>query len=448
MHIFYVWGKLTIDVWHALVKILKFYSFLVEMNMKKYDLCVIGLGYIGIPTAAIFASKHKKVLGVDVLASRVDLVNAGKRHVGEADIDAFIARVVAEKFLKASTLPESSDTYIVAVPTPFKRLDGGRKIPDLSFVESATRSIAGCIENSQMVVLESTSPVGTIARMRGWLKDELSKIGRLEQVDFESIDFVHCPERILPGKMLSELVSNDRICGGFTPAAAERAKALYACFCQGEIFTTDDKTAEMAKLTENASRDVAIAFANELSIVCDKFGIDVWELIRLANRHPRVNILSPGPGVGGHCIAVDPWFIISDAENETPLMRAARMVNDGKPDFVLKKVREAANAFRSPTIACLGITFKANVNDIRESPALEIVSKLCAMDIGTILVADPHVETLPSSIAGKAQMCSPESAVSRADIVLLLVDHREFSSLSGAIEGKVLIDTKGFFKKS
>ena len=415
--------------------------------MKKYDICVIGLGYIGIPTASIFASKGKKVLGVDVLRSRVEGVNAGKSHVGESDIDALMAEAVKNGFLRASSVPESSDFYIVAVPTPFKRLDGGRKIPDLSYVEAATRSVAACIENSQMLILESTSPVGTTSKMRDWLKDELSKLGRLESVDFDSINFAHCPERILPGKMLAELVANDRICGGFTPEAAERAKALYSCFCKGEIFTTDDKTAEMAKLTENASRDVAIAFANELSIVCDKFGIDVWELIKLANRHPRVNILSPGPGVGGHCIAVDPWFIISDAEAQTPLMKAARAVNDGKPDFVVEKVKRAAKNFKNPSIACLGVTFKSNVNDVRESPAMEIVSKICDLNLGRVLVADPHVDSLPQHIAGKTEKTSPELAVAGSDIVVLLVDHREFESLSGLLKDKILIDTKGFFPK-
>lgn len=412
-----------------------------------YDICVIGLGYIGVPTAAIFADSGKKVLGVDVLEKRVSLINSGTSHVGESDINAMIAKVVKSGNLNAASKPESAEYYIVAVPTPFKK-DHNKKLPDMGFVEAATRSIAPVLKDGQCIILESTSPVGTTGEMKKWLKDELDKIGRSAEVDYSTIEFAHCPERILPGRMLSELVGNDRIVGGMTPKTSQRVGKLYKSFCKGEIFLTDDRTAEMAKLTENASRDVQIAFANELSIVCDKLGIDVWELIRLANRHPRVKILNPGPGVGGHCIAVDPWFIISAAESQTPLMRAAREVNDGKPGWVIAKVAEAVSRCKknNPKIACLGLTFKADVNDVRESPAIKIVEALSHFDDCVVLISEPNIVEMPLTLAGYANF-SPKEAVSKADIVLLLVDHKQFSSISpDDLSGKILIDTKGFFK--
>ena len=418
--------------------------------MKNYDVCVLGLGYIGVPTSVIFAHCGKFVLGVDIFQERVDKINLGISHVGEADIDTMLKDVVRSGNLKAATVPKSSNAYIIAVPTPFIALGNGRKLPDLSYVERATRSLARCIENGQLVILESTSPVGTTRKIRGWLKDELNQNGRNISVDIETIMFAHCPERILPGQMLRELVSNDRIVGGMTEEASQKAKELYGIFCQGEIYITDDKTAEMAKLTENASRDVSIAFANELSIVCDKFGINVWELIRLANRHPRVNILSPGPGVGGHCIAVDPWFIIAADEDETPLMRTAREVNDGKPLWIIDKIfKECENiSGRIPVVACLGVSYKANVNDIRESPSLKIAELLAQSGKCKLLISDPHVESLPEPLKSKSALVEVKDAVADADIVLLLVEHREFSGItSKSLEGKVLIDTKGFLRE-
>jgi len=418
------------------------------MSENKYDICVLGLGYIGVPTASIFAHCGKKVLGVDVMAERVSNINKGVSHVGEADIDAMLAEVVKAGNLKAASAPQDSEFYIVAVPTPFIKAKGNKKLPDLAFVESATRSIAPVIQNGAEVILESTSPVGTTALMKKWLKEELKKIGRLAEIDYESIMFAHCPERILPGQMLKELVANDRIVGGMTPEAAERAKALYAIFCKGAIFTTDDKTAEMAKLTENASRDVAIAFANELSIVCDRLGINVWELIKLANRHPRVNILNPGPGVGGHCIAVDPWFIIAAAEKETPLMTAARNVNDGKPFFVLKRVYAACKAVKkaTPVVACLGLAFKANVNDLRESPSLEIAELLGKSGKCKVLAVEPHISKLPAKLKGLMTLTALDKALKAADVVLLLVDHKEFLSIApSTLASKAVIDTKGVF---
>ena len=421
----------------------------MQNDTEIFDVCLLGLGYIGIPTAVIFANCGKNVLGVDVSEERVNLVGSGKSHIGEADIDEMLMRVVKEGRLTTSKKPKSSAAYIVAVPTPFKK-DRGKKLPDLSFVEAATRSIAPCLRNGQIIILESTSPVGTTEKMHGWLLDELKKTGRDKDVDYSTVLFAHAPERILPGQMLKELVSNDRIVGGLTPEASERARALYSTFCKGQVFMTDSKTAEMTKLTENASRDVAIAFANELSIICDKFGIDVWELIKLANRHPRVNILSPGPGVGGHCIAVDPWFIISAAESESVLMRAARDVNGSKPLRVIEKVKNTAEKCGKPRpcIACLGATFKANVNDMRESPSLEIVEALAKDSSMEVVLVEPHIDRLPKSLEGSAAKLGLKEALGKADIVLLLVDHREFSSITkDDLDGKILIDTKGFLSK-
>lgn len=411
----------------------------------EYDVCVIGLGYIGIPTATIFANIGKKVLGVDVVEQKVNMVAQGRSSIGEHEIDEMLKTVVSRGLLSTAMVPASSKAYIIAVPTPFKKTKEGRKIPDMSYVESATRSIAKCIQSNQLVILESTSPVGTTGNMRVWLKDELSKIGRDSDVDFEKILFAHAPERILPGQMLKELVTNDRIVGGTTPEASNVAQKLYKEFCAGEVIITDARTAEMTKLTENASRDVSIAFANELSIVCDKLGIDVWELIRLANRHPRVKILNPGPGVGGHCIAVDPWFIIAAAEKETPLMRTAREVNDHKPFWVISKIEDIASNLGNPKpiVACLGITFKADVNDLRESPALEIAERLANSNKYEVLIVEPHIESLPRSLS-KAKLVALEVAVKTSDIIALLVDHKQFLTLDKKLlKNKSLIDTKG-----
>jgi UDP-N-acetyl-D-mannosaminuronic acid dehydrogenase len=344
-----------------------------------HDLCVLGLGYIGLPTAAVFATRGKKVLGVDVISSVVETINRGEIHIKEPDLDVLVRAAVQSGNLIAALKPEAAETFVVAVPTPFKSTPTNPKAPDLSYVESATRSIATVVEAGNLIILESTSPVGTTELMRDWLFDEIAKLRPTDMLALRgSLFFAHCPERILPGQMLKELVTNDRIAGGLTPAAAEAARDLYRTFCVGEIFTTDARTAEMCKLTENASRDVGIAFANELSLICDRLGIDVWELITLANRHPRVNILQPGPGVGGHCIAVDPWFIVHAAPDVARLIRTAREVNDAKPHQVIGRVKACAERFRSPIIACLGLAFKADVGDLRESPAMDIVLHLVA----------------------------------------------------------------------
>jgi UDP-N-acetyl-D-mannosaminuronic acid dehydrogenase len=413
--------------------------------MSQYDICVLGLGYIGLPTSSIFATCGKKVLGVDVIPSVVETINAGRIHIDEPDLDVLVRAAVQSGNLRAAVKPASADTYIVAVPTPFKSESDNPRAPDLSFVESATRSLATVVNPGNLIILESTSPVGTTELMRDWLADELRKIGRNISVD--TLHFAHCPERILPGQMLKELVSNDRISGGLTREAAARARDLYRTFCTGEIVLTDARTAEMAKLTENSFRDVNIAFANELSLICETLSVDVWELISLANLHPRVNILQPGPGVGGHCIAVDPWFIVSAAPKESRLIRTAREVNDKKPHYVISKIKEHAERFKAPVIACLGLAFKPDIDDMRESPAVEIVEHLANDKVGQILAVEPHVRELPNSLRGKVELCSAQEAVARADIVVLLVNHRPFALLDRSLlRDKVVVDTRGFWR--
>lgn len=404
-----------------------------------HDICVLGLGYIGLPTASIFATKGKKVLGVDVVQRVVDTINQGNIHIEEPDLDILVRAAVQSGNLSAATKPAPASTFIIAVPTPFEKQKDGSLHPDLSYIKSAVSAIAPVVKKGDLIILESTSPVGTTELIRDWLRNETK--GRLE---IDDLLFAHCPERILPGQMLKELVTNDRIAGGLTPEASQRAKELYEIFCSAEIFLTDARTAEMAKLTENSFRDVNIAFANELSLICDSLGIDVWELIRLANRHPRVNILQPGPGVGGHCIAVDPWFIVAACPDRARLIRTAREVNDSKPNHVINQVLERAERFRKPVIACLGLAFKANVDDLRESPALHIVEELAKKFKGNLLVCEPHIQELPSSLKGKATLENVEMAISKADIIVLLVDHKAFRKVPRRILAeRVLVDTRG-----
>lgn len=413
-----------------------------------HDLCVLGLGYIGLPTASIFATRGKKVLGVDVVPNVVDTINKGGIHIEEPDLDVLVRAAVHSGNLHAALKPEPAQTFVVAVPTPFRATAENPRAPDLTYVEKATRSIAPVVAAGNLVILESTSPVGTTGLMRDWLFDELQKNRPNDVAQLRSsLLFAHCPERILPGQMLKELVANDRIIGGLTPAASEAARDLYRTFCVGEMFITDARTAEMCKLTENASRDVGIAFANELSLICDKLGIDVWELIKLANRHPRVKILQPGPGVGGHCIAVDPWFIVDAAPDLARLIRTAREVNDSKPHHVLQRVKACATRFKQPVIACLGLAFKADVDDLRESPAMDIVQHLLAERLGRVVVVEPHVSALPPSLRGGAELASIDDAVAAADVIVLLVNHREFISFNRRkLEGKAVIDTRGVWR--
>lgn len=405
-----------------------------------FDVCVIGLGYIGLPTASIFATKGLKVLGVDVSAHVVETINKGQIHIHEPDLDILVKAAVQSGNLCAKTKPEAASTFIIAVPTPFLESEDGLQ-PDLSYIQSAIKSIAPVVKAGDLIILESTSPVGTTELMCKWLLEELN--GDSKADDFL---FAHCPERILPGQMLKELVSNDRIIGGITPQAAETAKTLYESFCSAEIFLTDARTAELAKLTENSFRDVNIAFANELSILCEDLGVDVWELIRLANRHPRVKILQPGPGVGGHCIAVDPWFIVAACPDKARLIKTARLVNDSKPKYVVDQVMERASRFKNPVVACLGLAFKADVDDLRESPARWIVESLADSLQGEILACEPHVTQLPKNLQGKATLVSVDEALKRADIIVLLVDHKPFKKIpKRVLNERVVIDTRGIW---
>jgi UDP-N-acetyl-D-mannosaminuronic acid dehydrogenase len=406
----------------------------------KYDICVLGLGYIGLPTASIIATKGKKVLGVDVSPRVVDTINSGEIHIEEPDLDVLVRAAIHSGNLVAAIKPEEADVFIIAVPTPTRTLNDGSKQPDLSYVRAAAMSIVEVVRTNSLVILESTSPVGTTQKVKEWLEEAAASRG----IDLCSLKvmYAHCPERILPGQMLKELVNNDRIVGGLNSGASEAAKSIYEIFCTGQIVITDARTAELAKLTENAFRDVNIAFANELSMICDHLDINVWELIKLANHHPRVNILQPGPGVGGHCIAVDPWFIVSAAPDHSRLIKSAREVNTIKTDWVVDKVLEKARNFSNPKICCFGVSFKANVDDIRESPALKVVERLLEHSKNSVFIVDPHVEKLPDHFEGRCLKVDIVQALEQGDIFLLLVDHREFLNVN-IPEKKICFDTRG-----
>jgi UDP-N-acetyl-D-mannosaminuronic acid dehydrogenase len=410
--------------------------------MQPTQVSVIGLGYIGLPTAAVIASRGVQVCGVDVSQETVDTINRGEIHIVEPDLDIVVRGAVTTETLRATCTPEPSDVFIVAVPTPFT--DGHE--PDLSFIESAANAIAPVLKEGDLIILESTSPVGATEKLCRWIAAARPDL-RLphEHPDDAQLFVAHCPERVLPGYVLQELVANDRVIGGITRRCAERARDLYKLFVKGECILTTARTAEMAKLTENAFRDVNIAFANELSLICDDSGIDVWELIELANLHPRVNILNPGPGVGGHCIAVDPWFIVSSNPEKARLIRTARTVNDSKPGFVVDKVVEAADQFKQPVIACLGLAFKANIDDLRESPALEICREVSRRGLGEVLAVEPNISALPASAADDGfELTHLEDALERANVVVILVDHDEFRSLDRKrVNTKLVVDTRG-----
>ncbi len=398
---------------------------------------VIGLGYIGLPTAAIIASRKIEVIGVDVNEKAVETINQGKIHIVEPDLDLLVQATVSTGMLKAVLKPEPADAFMIAVPTPF--LDD--KSPDLSFVFQAAIAIAPVLEKGNLVILESTSPVGTTEKMAALLAEARPDLTFPADAGAKAdIQVAHCPERVLPGRVLRELVDNDRIMGGLTPYCAERAKQLYAIFVQGECFLTDSRTAEMSKITENAFRDVNIAFANELSLICDDLDINVWDLIKLASRHPRVNILEPGPGVGGHCIPVDPWFIIHRSPERARLIRCAREVNDSKFDYVFEKIKTKAERFRSPNIAYLGLAFKPDVDDLRESPALKILKRLQAEKIGNIIAVEPNIEKLPEGFDG-VTFKPVEQALHEADIVAILVKHKTFAAIDRRLfKDKILLD--------
>lgn len=389
---------------------------------------VIGLGYIGLPTAAMLASRGIKVVGVDVDKAVVETINTGKVHIVEPDLDIIVQGVVTTGYLRAVYVPEAADVFIITVPTPFK---AGHE-PDLSFVEAAVASIAKVLEKGNLIILESTSPVGTtisISQQLAALRKDL--VFPHQDAHKPDINIAYCPERVMPGQIIRELIENDRIIGGITPACTQKAYALYKIFVRSECIISDSKTAEMAKLTENAFRDVNIAFANELSIICDKLKINVWELIKLANRHPRVNILQPGPGVGGHCIAVDPWFIVNATPDEAKLIRTARKVNDSKPQYVLEKIHAAAAQFPAPNVCCLGLAYKANTNDLRESPAVKIMQQLAEKAQYPISLVEPNIKTLPLEFNDfpHVKLQKMEQAIADANVIILMVAHKEFRAL-------------------
>lgn len=413
-------------------------------NIK--SVCVLGLGYIGLPTASVIASRGVQVIGIDVKEEVVAKINKGEIHIVEPDLEAVTAHAVQQGHLRAATKPETADAFMIAVPTPFH--DGKA---DLAYVEAAGRSIAPLLRKGNLVVLESTSPPGTtdrlVEQMAAMRPDLKFPVAGVEDCD---VHVAYCPERVLPGRVLTELVENSRVIGGITAACSAKAEELYRIFCKGELHVTNARTAEMCKLTENAFRDVNIAFANELSIVCEKLGINVWELIKLANYHPRVNILQPGPGVGGHCIAVDPWFIVAAAPDEARLIRTSREVNDGKPQLVLGKIKAAIDrktAAGRPTVALLGLAFKADVDDLRESPALAIAETVAGWSNCEVIVSEPNIDTLPPSLAGKSHVRISDDvhdAVKRAEILVMLVNHRPYNEIQRReLDGKLLIDTRG-----
>lgn len=409
--------------------------------MKFQSVSVIGLGYIGLPTAAVLASNNVKVQGVDISQEAVDTINNGEIHIVEPGLAEVVKNAVAAGFLEASLNPSTADAFLIAVPTPFDN----NHAPDLSYVKSATNAIASVLKSGNLVVLESTSPVGATEKVAAWIKEARPDL-RVAGIDEDPNIFVaHCPERVLPGKVLEELVTNDRIIGGLTEKCSELATSLYQLFVKGTCISTNARTAEMAKLTENSFRDVNIAFANELSMICDQLNINVWELISLANKHPRVNILNPGPGVGGHCIAVDPWFIVDSCPEYAKLIKVARLVNDGKPAYVVNQIVNAKALKENMVVACLGLSFKADIDDLRESPAVNVVKKLVELGISP-LVVEPNIKKLPSSFDDSITLVNLQEAIAKADIIVVLVDHKEFKEVTlGDLNGKQFIDTRGVF---
>jgi UDP-N-acetyl-D-mannosaminuronic acid dehydrogenase len=411
-------------------------------------LAVIGMGYIGLPTAVALATRGVDVVGVDVNPSIVDAVENGHVPLIEPDLAVGVRGAVSMGRLKATTDTPEADGYIIAVPTPFN----ADHTADLSYVRSAVEQIAPKLHGGEVIVVESTSPPGTTESVSRWIADLRPDLVLPHATEgIPDVFVAHCPERVLPGRVMIEMVTNDRVVGGVSPRCAEKAAAIYRVFNQGQILLTDAGSAEMAKLVENAYRDVNIAFANELSLVCDSLKLDVWEVIKMANRHPRVNILTPGPGVGGHCIAVDPWFIVGVAPEQAKLIKTAREVNDHKPHYVVAQVIKSVNRFREPVVACLGLTFKANVDDIRESPAREVISllaqELSAVDIR---VADPYVVELPAELVAmkNVRLQRAADAIADADVVVMLVEHDKFKALSrNLLEGKVVFDTQGVWRR-
>ena len=418
--------------------------------MSFETISVIGLGYIGLPTAAMFASRKKRVIGVDVNHHAIDTINRGEIHIVEPDLDMIVHTAVSEGYLRATNIAEPADAFLIAVPTPFKDSDSEIPEPDLKYVEAAAKSIASMLKKGDLVILESTSPVGATEQLAEWLAEIRGDLSFPQTVGEQAdVNVAHCPERVLPGHVVRELVENDRVIGGMSSKCSERAIELYKTFVKGECVVTNARTAEMAKLTENSCRDVQIAFANELSIICDKLDINVWELISLANRHPRINILQPGPGVGGHCIAVDPWFIVSKTPEKAQIIHTARKINDAKPEWVINKVKIAVSDFlqanpdktaKDVVVACYGLAFKPDIDDLRESPAMEITRKIAVMHQGRVIAIEPNITTLCNE---DFELSKLEQAEIEADIAVLLVDHKEFKAAKSP--QAVLVDTKGIW---
>ena len=415
------------------------------MSHADLKVVVVGLGYIGLPTAAVIARTGASVLGIDVSAHVVETVNSGKVHIEEVDLDGLVSGVVARGTLRASTQIEAADVFVIAVPTPF----AADHAPNIGYVLDAAKSIASVLKAGDVVVLESTSPVGTTEKVRDLLAElrpDLKVPGR-SNGDSPDVAIAYCPERVLPGRILVELIDNDRVIGGITPRCARKALQFYRRFVRGACVTTTSRAAEMTKLTENAFRDVNIAFANELSRVADTMDVDVWEVIRLANRHPRVNILSPGPGVGGHCIAVDPWFLVHADPANTPLIRTAREVNDAKIDYVVERAEAMVAANPALRVACLGLAFKANIDDFRESPALKVALALAARFGDRLCVVEPYTDTLPPSFDGSGTtLIDIDSAIETCGIMIVLVDHDVFKSVPlDERADKHVYDTRGIW---
>lgn len=416
------------------------------------NISIIGLGYVGLPTAAILASRKLNVIGVDINPVIVEHVNSGKLHFMEPSLDILVHGASMEGYLRATSIPETSDAFLIAVPTP---IDENNQ-PDLSHIKSACHLIAPVLKKGDLLILESTSPVGTTEAICGWLEETRFDLTFPQSYGEQSdIRVAYCPERVLPGHVVREIVQNDRVIGGITPKCSARALELYQLFVEGECIITDVRKAEMCKLVENSFRDVNLAFANELSLICDSLKINVRELIDLANRHPRVNILQPGPGVGGHCIAIDPWFIVHQSPQESRLLQTAREVNDNKPMWVVEKVNRAIAEFllvnsektkKDVTIACFGLTYKADIDDLRESPALKITKKIATTHPGRVIVVEPNIPFLPSGIASLVELNTVEQALSEAAIVIFLVDHKPFKTIPRHMyQELVVIDVCGLY---
>ncbi len=417
---------------------------------------IVGMGYIGLPTAAMFAAHKIQVIGVDIDQCTVDTINLGKIHIVEPDLDRVVHAAVNGGYFRATTTTEPAEAFLIAVPTPFK---GKNHKPDLSFIESACNRIAPVLKRGDLVILESTSPVGTTEQMAEWLAFTRPDLSFPQSAgELSDIRIAYCPERVLPGKVMQELITNDRIIGGITSSCSKLATELYKTFVTGKcVIASSPRVAEMTKLTENSFRDLNIAFANELSMISDQLNIDVWELINLANRHPRVNILQPGPGVGGHCIAVDPWFIVSSAPDKAQLIRTAREVNDAKPGWVIEKINEAVSSYQAThpqkmlqnlKIGCLGLAFKADIDDLRGSPALEILKRVASSHPGAVLAVEPNIRALPEGLASTVVLASLEEACEQCDIIVLLVDHKSFTAANMRfMETAHVIDTKGILNE-